>query len=62
MKQETITCGSRLNDTEYFFTNLGGLYRVYPLATPYADCQAATFTRWDDMWEWVRNNPVPASV
>ena len=52
-----IICASRLNGTEYIFTNLGGRYRVYPLAAPYAECQAATFTTWDDMWAWVLANP-----
>lgn len=59
MTRAKIACGSRLDGTDYIFTNLGGRYRIFAADSPYGDAQIATFTRWDDMWDWVRENPTP---
>jgi hypothetical protein len=47
-----IVCGSRLNGTDYIFTNLGGGYRLYPLngAVAYAEDCIGVFSTWDEMW------------
>jgi hypothetical protein len=55
-----ITAGSHLGDTGYIFSNLGGLYRVFRITEEGTGDQRATFTRFDDMWEWAKENPLPA--
>jgi hypothetical protein len=56
-----IAAGSRLGDTGYIFSNLGGLYRIFRLASDGTGEQVAYFTRWDDMWAWAKENPLPAA-
>jgi hypothetical protein len=47
-----VVTGSRLNGTDYIFTNLGGAYRVYPLTgeVAYAKDCIGVFRTWDEMW------------
>lgn len=45
-----IPIGSRLAGTDYFFTNLGGAYRLYRVDAPYAEQRVGIFGTWSEMW------------
>lgn len=49
-----LACGSRLNGTDFIFTNLGGGYRLY--SAPFAEDQVGMFRSWGEMWAWVHAN------